>query len=277
MSATLPACPAANKRASDGSAFSIQAAERVRNIGGRLYAKSLAVLSTLCSVSAGRATEYDKSRSPTRSRIGALAGARRFLPLVPLGDLAGIDGAGEYSRPSLRSPRVPPEQMRRAFYVLGFDSRRSVGVRRTYAPVAAFDAAPSLARLICIGRVVGALLACGRRLSRPALLGSLLPLRSPTCCPHPCTRRPRSSVCANAQPAGVCASDGRARPATLSPCGSLCAGSLPFPPHLCAPLRSAHATQTTQARATARRVCYFVTAGCRGRAYAAYYARPNRA
>lgn len=269
MSAALPACPAANKRTSDGSAFSTQAAERVRNIDGRLYAKSLAVLSTLCSVSAGRVAEYDKSRSSSLSRICASAGASRFLPLVPLGDLAGIDGAGEYSRPSLRSPRVPPKQRRRAFSVLGLDSRRSVGARRTSAPVAAFDAAPSLARLICIGRVVGALLACGRRLSLPSLLGSLLPLRSPIFCPLPCSRRPRSSVCANAHPAGVRARCARARPATLSPGGSLCAGCIPFPPHLCAPLRSAHATPYNASPRHRSPCIDCAPVGCRGRAYAA--------
>lgn len=76
--------------------------------------------------------------------------------------------------------------------------RPSVSVRGT------FDVPRSVARLICIGRVVGALLACGRRLSLPSRRLPAFPQRRQALqrlTSH--TRRPRSSVCANARRNGV--------------------------------------------------------------------------
>lgn len=57
---------------------------------------------------------------------------------------------------------------------------------------------------------------------------------------------------------------GRARPATLSTGGSLCAGCNPFPPHLCAPLRSAHATPYNASPRHRSPCVYFPSVVCRG-------------
>lgn len=84
--------------------------------------------------------------------------------------------------------------------------------------------------VICIGRVVGALLAYGRRLSLPSrrFPASPLPPESPATL-FPCARRPCSAECANAHPAGVRASGGRARPATLFNCAGFPPPSLSHP------------------------------------------------
>lgn len=154
------------------------------------------------------------------------------------------------------SPRVPPvapcarRRWQNVMYAIAADPTNECG-RRSMSPA-------SPAGDICIGRVVGALLAYGRRLSLPSrrFPASPLPPESPATL-FPCARRPCSAVCANAHPAGVRASVGRARPATLLNCAGFPL-SLAFPPlrgslrsplrkrlpaPLWAPLRSAHASQ----------------------------------
>ena len=126
-------------------------------------------------------------------------------------------GAAYSSSPRAPSPRVPPvapcarRRWQNVMYAIAADPTNECG-RRSMSPA-------SPAGDICIGRVVGALLAYGRRLSLPSrrFPASPLPPESPAT-PFPCARRPCSSVCANAHPNGVRASGGRARPATLLNC-----------------------------------------------------------
>lgn len=138
------------------------------------------------------------------------------------------------------------------------------GVRRTCAPVAAFDAAPSLARVYLYRscrwgalslRAAAALLA---RFS-PSARRSLPPSAR------------RIAERANALPLGVCAPKvARAPPRFLSPPpATLCPR---FPSHCArsATLR-AHATLSlsvwaryARPRRASRRVCYFPTVECRG-------------
>lgn len=127
-----------------------------------------------------------------------------------------------------------------------------------YRSAVRIERPPPAGRLICIGRVVGALLAYGRRLSPPSrrFPAAPIPPESPATL-FPCARRPCSADCANAQPSGVRASGGRARPAALFVCaGYPHTGAFPplrgslrsplrkrLPSPLWASLRSAHATQ----------------------------------
>ena len=84
--------------------------------------------------------------------------------------------------------------------------------------------------VICIGRVVGALLAYGRRLSPPSrrFPAAPIPPESPATL-FPCARRPCSADCANAHPTGVRASVGRARPAALFVCAGCPLPTLSLP------------------------------------------------
>ena len=144
------------------------------------------------------------------------------------------------SSPRAPSPRVPP----------GATCARPPMRDKTFACTPAgptFDicrpsrSAKSPRGVICIGRVVGALLAYGRRLSLPSRRFPASPLPPESPATHfPCSRRPCSAVRANAHPIGVRASGGRARPATLLNCAGFPHPSA-FPPlrgSLRSPLRN---------------------------------------
>lgn len=144
--------------------------------------------------------------------------------------------AASYSGAALVArPRVPPETMPRPGSTAVCLSRlpcRLVGVTgaaramrlgcRSMAP-------HPVATLICIGRVVGALLGYGRRLALPALRCPLSPLAAgTTAAPFQPARRPSLDECANARPR-VCAHDFRAsysvaRLRAHTPCASLLRG-----------------------------------------------------
>lgn len=89
------------------------------------------------------------------------------------------------------------------------------------------------AHLICIGCLFGALLACGRCSSLRGGFSPSAATLSPFCAAHarPCAL----TLCTS----GVVLLCGRAPPATLLTVGGSQRGA-PFPPHLWAPLRSAH-------------------------------------
>ena len=123
------------------------------------------------------------------------------------------------------------------------------------------------ARGICIGRVVGALLAYGRRLSLPSrrFPASPLPPEIPDTL-FLCSRRPCSSERANAHPSGVRASGGRARPAALLNCAGFPHPSA-FPPlrgSLRSPLRERANAHPSGVRASGGRARPATQARVRG-------------
>lgn len=146
--------------------------------------------------------------------------------------------------------------------------------RPTFRLLAAFSRNIRPRGKICIGRVVGALLVCGRRLSLPSPRRPAFPKRLPSLHPIPAAHAAHTRPNAlTLHSPGFVLLYGRARPATLSNCAGIPL-YLAFPRlvrsatlrahprrprNVCAPLRSAH---TPLLPACER----FPTVGRRGRA-----------
>lgn len=146
-------------------------------------------------------------------------------------------GTAYSSSPRAPSPRVPPD----ATCAVPPMHCPCMNAGTPYKLAACpFDGHPLDARDICIGRIVGALLAYGRRLSLPSLRLRLLPFRRSALPRFSLAPAAHARPCAlTLYPPGFALLFGRARPASLPSCAGVPL-SLAFPQHLCAPLRSAH-------------------------------------